>query len=117
MLLSYKNGDAKVFGLSGTLTTAIGEANNTLINNNMVSYPHPNPSIDVTTIDYKIPNEISQGEIVFYDLQGVEIKRFRVDKTFNSLLISTADIPAGTYFYHLQTSGNISGSKKMVIVK
>ncbi|MBI5219458.1 MAG: T9SS type A sorting domain-containing protein [Bacteroidia bacterium] len=64
-----------------------------------------------------LPNGINQGEIVFYDIQGKEIKRFKVDKTFNSLLISTADIPAGTYFYQLQTDAQNSGGKKMVVIK
>ncbi|HXB41585.1 MAG TPA: T9SS type A sorting domain-containing protein [Bacteroidia bacterium] len=116
MILSYKNGHAKVFSLTGTLTTAIGTFNAQLVNS-MISNPHPNPTNDATTIEYKIPEGVNQEEIVFYNLQGTEIKRFKVDKTFNSLLISTTDIPAGTYYYQLQTSGNTSAGKKMVVVK
>jgi hypothetical protein len=118
MILSYKNGHGKVWGLAGTLTTAIQEANQNLLQSSgLISNPRPNPAINTTTIDYKIPDGVNQGEIVFYDLQGTEIKRFKVDKTFSSLLISTTDIPAGTYYYQLQTSGNTSAGKKMVVVK
>ncbi|HXB41101.1 MAG TPA: T9SS type A sorting domain-containing protein [Bacteroidia bacterium] len=84
---------------------------------NFFSNPHPNPANDATTIEYKISDGVNQGEIIFYDLQGTEIKRFKVDKTFSSLLISTTDIPAGTYYYQLQTSGNTSAGKKMVVIK
>jgi hypothetical protein len=40
-----------------------------------------------------------------------------VDRTFNTLLISTKDIAAGTYYYQLQTAGDSSGGKKMVVIK
>ncbi len=82
-----------------------------------IANPHPNPTNNTTNVDYKLPDGVHQGEIVFYDLQGTEVKRFKVDKTFNSLLISTTDIPEGTYYYQLQTTGNTSAGKKMVVVK
>ncbi len=118
MILSYINGQAKVFGLAGTLTTAIQIANQNLAQaQGLISNPAPNPVINITKIDYALPKEANQGEIVFYDLQGTEIKRFKVDKTFDHLLISTSDMPAGTYYYQLQTVGNSSVGKKMVVVK
>lgn len=117
MILSYRNGQAKVFGLPGTLSTAIQESTGKLIQAQGISNPYPNPTNNTTRVDYKLPDGINQGEIVFYDLQGKEIKRFKVDRTFDSLLISTADIPAGTYFYQLQTANQASEGKKMVVVK
>ncbi len=118
MILSYTNGQAKVYGLPGILTTAIHVTNQNLVQaSGLISNPHPNPTNNTTNVDYKLPEGVHQGEIVFYDLQGIEIKRFKVDKTFNSLLISTTDIPAGTYYYQLQTTGNTSAAKKMVVVK
>ncbi|HXB41583.1 MAG TPA: T9SS type A sorting domain-containing protein [Bacteroidia bacterium] len=115
MILSYINGQAKVFGLAGTLTTAIDRTSHSFAST--VGNAYPNPTNGNTIIEYNLPKNINQGEIVFYDLQGTEIKRFKVDRTFNSLLISTSDIPAGTYYYQLQTSGNTSAGKKMVVVK
>jgi len=117
MIISYKNGQAKVFGLAGILTTSIANTNQNLLNSIAISNPYPNPTSNSTTIDYKLPSGENQGEIVFYDLQGNEVKRFKVDQTFNSLLISTSDIAAGTYYYQLQTSGNISAGKKLVVIK
>lgn len=118
MILSCFNGHAKVYGLSGTLTTSIQIANNNLIPaSNFVSNPLPNPTNQNTTIDYKLPDSANQGEIVFYNQQGTEIKRFKVDRTFDSLLISTTDIPAGTYFYQLLTGSNVITGKKLVVIK
>lgn len=82
-----------------------------------VSNSYPNPAINSTRIDYAFPNGVNEGEIVFYDLQGKDIKRYKVDKTFDHLLISTADIPAGTYFYQMQTAAQASEGKKMVVIK
>jgi len=82
-----------------------------------ITNPYPNPTNSSTRIDYTFPNGVNQGEIVFYDLQGKELKRFKVDKTFDHLLISTTDIPAGTYFFQLQTSNQASEGKKMVVIK
>jgi hypothetical protein len=118
MILSYNNGQAKVFSLPGTLTTDIEEANNKLIAiQSNVSNPYPNPNNGSTKIDYTLPPDVNEGEIVLYNLQGMEVKRFKVDKTFNTLLISTKDIAAGTYYYQLQTAGESTGGKKMVVIK
>jgi hypothetical protein len=118
MILSYDNGQAKVFSLPGTLSSGIQEANNNLIAmQSSVSNAYPNPNNGSAKIDYELPNGVNEGEIVFYNLQGMEVKRFKVDKTFNTLLISTKDIAAGTYYYQLQTEGESSGGKKMVVIK
>jgi len=118
MILSYRNRQAKVFSLPGTLSMSIQEANNVLIAaKSSVSNPYPNPNNGSTQIDYAFPPGVNEGEIVFYDLQGMEVKRFKVDRTFSTLLISTTDLAAGTYYYQLQTSAQNSGGKKMVVIK
>ena len=118
MILSYNNGQAKVFSLPGTLSQSVQEENNVLIAaQSSVSNPYPNPNKGSTQIDYTFPPGVNEGEIVFYDLQGMEIKRFKVDKTFNTLLISTKDLAAGTYYYQLQAKGQSSSGKKMVVIK
>src|SRR3989339_1669317 len=113
MILSYRDGHAKVFSLPGTLSQSIAETNNYLISQSSLSNPYPNPVSNTTKVDYKLPEGVDVGELVFYDLQGKEIKRYRVDRTFDTLLISTSDIAAGTYFYQLQTAKDKSQGKKM----
>jgi hypothetical protein len=116
MIISYSNGQAKVFGLGGTLTTTIDNTNQNLLKSR-ISNPYPNPASNSTTIDYQLPAGSQQGEIVFYDFRGKEIKRFKVDNAFNSLILSTSDLPAGTYYYQLQTANNTSAGKKLVVIK
>lgn len=128
MILSHKNGSdsAFVYSLPGKLpcndctngvVSGLANDGGSYGERVGVSNSYPNPAINSTRIDYTFPKGVSEGEIVFYDLQGKELKRFKVDKTFDHLLISTADIPAGTYFYQLQTSNQASEGKKMVVIK
>jgi len=125
MMLSYQNGQVKVFDLGGTLscsspcgatsTASLRSVNTT--NNNVLGNAYPNPTNNATTIPYTLPNGTNQGEVVFYNVQGIEVKRFKVDNTFSSLLISTSDIASGTYYYQLLINGNASAAKKMVVIK
>jgi hypothetical protein len=118
LILSYANGQAKVFGLPGTLTTTIETFNENLANSaHMISNPYPNPTNSSTRIGYAFPEGTNEGDIVFYDLAGNEVKRFRVDKSFDHLLISTADLAAGTYYYQLQTGTQNSEGKKLIVIE
>lgn len=118
MILSCNNGRAKVFSLPGTLSLDIEKFNNSIIDRGYyISNAYPNPTNNATKIDYVLPQNVNEGVILFYDLQGNEIKRFVVDRTFSTLLVSTADINAGTYYYQLQTSGQSSGGKKLIVIK
>lgn len=83
--------------------------------NNFFNYP--NPLSTSTKISYSLPIGINTGRIVIYNLQGKEIKSFRVDNTFNELYLSTEDLPSGTYLYSLKTSDAVLETKKMVLIK
>ena len=116
MILSHRtNGKKYIYSLGGTLTTAIDKTSHSFTGN--MGNAYPNPTVNTTTIPYTLPQGINNGEVIFYNTQGTEVKRFKVDNTFSSLLVTTTDIPAGTYYYQLQTGGNASGTKKMVVVK
>lgn len=118
MMLSYENGQVKVFSLPGKLTTELkNNKNNLLTQDGLVTNLYPNPVINTSRVDYELPEGINQGELVFYNSHGNEVKRFKVDKTFDHLIISTQDLSAGTYLYQLQTSTHHSESKKVVVIK
>ena len=109
---SYK---AFVYSLPGTLTTSIQPINNTL-GNQMLENIYPNPSNGNTTIEFNLPQGVTTGELLIYSMQGVELKRYRVDNTFHTLLLNNSEFHAGTYFYQLITSTGASGAKKMVVI-
>ena len=115
MILSYSNGHAKVFGLAGTLTTAIDRTSHAFAGN--MGNAYPNPTASASTIPYTLPQGTNSAEVVFYNTTGSEVKRFKVDNTFTDLQITTNDIPADTYYYQLQVAGTASGAKKLVVVK
>jgi len=52
-----------------------------------------------------------------YNIQGAEVKRYKVDNTFKDILLDNTQLAAGTYFYQLQTKKGMVGTKKMVVVK
>jgi hypothetical protein len=117
MILSLSNGDANVYSLAGTLSAGIMANPNNELNQLKTSFAYPNPTNSFTKIDYTLPNGVNKGEIVFYDTQGNEVKRFNVDRTFDSLQISTEDLGSGIYYYNLQTTQGNSGAKKLITVK
>jgi hypothetical protein len=86
-------------------------------NSGYLSSPYPNPNSHSTSIKYQLPEGISTGQLIFYDLSGREIKRYTVDRAFNTLELSTTDLASGTYLYILQTSGSNIGNRKMVVIK
>ena len=119
MILSHQStGQAKVYSLPGTLSSAIAESNSKLIQEqeNRFGNLYPNPSNGKVTLQYQLPKGEQMGEIVLYNLQGAEVKRYNVDNSFNDILIDNSQLQAGTYFYQLQTSKGAVGSKKMVII-
>lgn len=77
----------------------------------------PNPTSGNATITYTLPQGETQGKIIIYDTQGKEVKRFNVDRTFDSLVISTENLQSGLYYYNLQTTQGISAAKKLIIIK
>ena len=123
MILRHYDESSRVYGLPGHL--ACYDCDDIIINNVEIqssnkaslSNPFPNPSIDYVRINYQLLENEKQGELILYDINGIELKRYQVDKTFDHLIISIQDLPVGTYFYNLHTSQGISGGKKMIVIK
>jgi hypothetical protein len=115
LLIEAMNGDLKIYSLCGKLPTSYAIAKEPTGNN--LSAPYPNPSMSYTRIDYTLPENVKFGEIVFYDIRGAEVKRFKVDHNFSNLELNTNDLKAGNYYYTLQISGKATDGKKLVVIK
>lgn len=102
--------EIRVYSLIGALPTGVKSHPNI----EDLSSPFPNPSSGKVTIAYQIPEGQSTSEIVIYDIQGKELKRYQVDKAFSTLEIDNSDLPSGTYLYQLAGSNQ---AKKMIIIK
>lgn len=82
-----------------------------------VSNPVPNPSNAQTTISYTLPVGAKEGVIDIYDIKGQKVKSYRVDNSFENLLINNTDLNSGTYYYYLSANGARSETKKMLVIK
>jgi hypothetical protein len=120
MILSGGNatdGNAYVYRLPGTLATGMSPGPIHELATLSAGMAYPNPTANTTRIDYALPTGVNEGFIVLYTTGGQEVKRFRIDRTFNTLEITTYDLQSGTYYYNLQTTQGVSGGNRLVTVR
>ena len=115
LMIQRMIGDLEIYSLCGSLPTGYSIMNEP--SDNTLSAPYPNPAMSFTSIDYTLPENVSFGELVFYDIKGAEVKRFKVDHNFTNLQLNTNDLKAGTYYYNLQIQGKLTEGKKLVVIK
>jgi hypothetical protein len=77
----------------------------------------PNPTSDIATLQYVLPENVKDGVVYFYDQKGIKLKEFIVPKETNQIGFSTDNLPAGIYYYELFAGGISSGGRKMIIIK
>lgn len=76
----------------------------------------PNPAGSESTITYSLPSGIEHATLVLTTLSGAVVLRNAITGT-GSKTITTADLAAGTYLYHLETDQGMIGSKRLMVVK
>lgn len=111
-----------VYSLPGTLScnpcgSVTGTAKVAGSSNTIALQNAPNPANSYTNIYYQLPEETQEADLILYNTQGIEIKRYRVDQMFDHLQISTEDLHAGTYYYSIVTEEGQTASKKMLILR
>lgn len=67
-------------------------------------------------VDFTLPANTNQAEILVYTQQGELLKTFTVDNTFGTLLINNSNLPAGTYYYVMKVGSNFSDTKKQIVI-
>lgn len=117
LILSHKNGSAKVYDLPCTLTTGIDQLFKNSTTDQIEMNVFPNPGYYESTVEYKLPNSINQAELVISDINGNEVKRYQIDNNFSNILISQSEIAPGTYFYSLVSDNKVLESKKVIVLK
>jgi len=78
---------------------------------------YPNPLSDYTTIEAFVPEEVRNAEIVIYNMLGILIKRYPLEKGHNAITISAGDLTGGIYFYALMADERMLDKGKMAVVK
>lgn len=76
----------------------------------------PNPANGSIKVFYTLPQGIHSGTLKFYSSNGIFVKEFNVTDMFNYIFVSTANLPAGSYFYKIVTDKGISQGQSVVVV-
>ncbi len=111
-----------------TLNGGCRSKSNTIINGSPMSIKEnitafdnlkifPNPSQNMSTIEYSLPQGVNNGEIIIYNIAGVEVKKIAITSITSKIELDNATLQSGTYFYRLITCKGLVGTKKMVVIK
>jgi hypothetical protein len=96
----------KTTGLDPITTTAVAK----LYQNN------PNPFSQNTEIKTNVPNEVRDAQLLFFDMQGTQIKGIQIKGRGEvSTVIQGSDFKAGMYLYSLIIDGKEIDTKKMIL--
>ena len=79
-----------------------------------ISEAYPNPANTSAAIDYSL-NKTHDSRIVLFNLPGVQVASYNPDKTTGKIIINTAALPSGTYFYSFITDNKIAKSGILVV--
>ncbi len=110
--------EIKISGFSVRCILGEGLYVNDIGNNSFyLSKPFPNPVKMSTQIKYNLPPNVSSGYFVLYNILGNEVKRIKVDRSHQPIVINANDFKNGTYFYQLSYNGTSSGTKRLIISK
>jgi hypothetical protein len=108
LILRCLDGGTRVYSVCGNLPSSCDDDLSLLVEGSperhILGNAFPNPTHNQITIPFSLPDNEKNGIIKIYDINGMEIKTFRVDRNFNSIVLSTSELSSGTYYYQLQTS-------------
>jgi hypothetical protein len=116
-LLSNNNGNINGGNTSPNSTTGINAQNIELSDADVVvlNQNQPNPFAEQTVINYTIPQSANSAQILFYDINGKQIKSQNITtKGKGALNVYANDLSNGTYSYTLIVDGKVIDTKKMV---
>lgn len=102
-----------VYSLPGSLPTALLTPNENKYNINL----YPNPASDFIKINYSLPANVKIAKVDVFDMNGKIVKTYKVDKTFNDILIDTNDLSSGTYICKISSNKQEISETKFVITK
>jgi hypothetical protein len=89
------------------------------INKSILYQNNPNPFNEGTTIKYELASNISQGQIMVFDMTGAIITKYEVDTKTKTgeIKISANELKPGMYIYSLIVDKKEVDTKRMIIDK
>lgn len=78
----------------------------------------PNPFSEYTTIEAFMPDNVKNGEIVIYNLLGIVVKNYNLEKGYNVITVFRGDLQGdGIYFCAFVGNDQMLDKKKMVVIR
>ncbi len=74
----------------------------------------PNPYNDLTTIQYELPSDVNNANLVVYNANGSVLKSFPVIGK-GSVEFDAAGLSSGTYVYTIVSNGAVIATQRMVV--
>jgi len=75
----------------------------------------PNPFAEKTSINYVIPTDVKEAQLLFYDMNGRIIKQVDItERGEGKLTVYGENLQNGVYTYSLIADGKLIATKKMV---
>lgn len=78
----------------------------------------PNPSINGTSIEFNIPDNVFSASIVIHDYNGNQVKKYEItQKGQGKIDIQNSDIGSGIFLYSLLLDGTVLDVKRMILTR
>jgi len=77
----------------------------------------PNPFAKNTSIQFALPANATQGQLMVYNMNGTLVKSFTVTKGQNQVTFDKGALTSGNYMYALIVDGKKIDSKTMTLTK
>ncbi|MFB5622650.1 MAG: tail fiber domain-containing protein, partial [Nitrosarchaeum sp.] len=79
---------------------------------------NPNPFSEETKISFTISEDVSNANLMIYDMNGKELKEITIsERSTGDVIIKGSEFAAGMYIYALITDGVLIDTKRMILTK
>jgi len=86
-----------------------------ITNSSTLSAPQPNPADRIAAINYNLSGDIKTYAIAIYDILGNKVKQINFSEKSGIMLLPTAELNSGVYFYSLMSSNKVLSTNKLVV--
>jgi hypothetical protein len=77
----------------------------------------PNPAGSYFIVEYEMEEVVSHAMIRITDVLGRELKKIKVTKQFDQVVINTTSLKEGVYFVVFEVNGIIQYTEKLTVAK
>ena len=104
--------------ITTSTTSVTGLKENISLEGFVLEQNTPNPFNQATTITAELPATVNKAKIVVYNLQGVEVQSYLIDKRGRiAIEIEGGALQPGMYLYVLLADEQLIDTKKMILTK